>query len=560
MPKSKKKRKSKSASPSLALSPIAIQTTLSEASASLNRGDLETAQRLSKKVLRADAKNVDALGILGNAFADAGQFEDAVRYLERAISIKPTAGTFNDLGIAQAGLGQHQEAVTSYRQSLSAQPNASVVLNNLGLALFELGRTEDAIDSYNQAIAAEPTNPFIRYNLFEALERRNRMTDLQDALDAATAIIGQHPQFALAQASLAKKEKRYQDAVDVLTAVRPDHHGNMILDPKFWRKRAHMLGDLFDRLGDTAQAMAAFKESNQMIDLYERPPGVNKNDYLARIQMLSEFFDQSDISSWPELTPDDDHIDPVFLVGFPRSGTTLLDVIMRGHPDIATLEEYPLISSTVTALQQCRDGEPKAMATLTKDDLTRVRAAYFNERAQHLDSSALNKPIIVDKLPLNLIEAGLIQRIFPNAKFILALRHPCDSVLSCYMHTFKLNSAMANFLNLEDAAHLYDRAFSLWESYRNTLPLSVHEIRYEDIVDDLEGTIRPLIKFLGLEWHDGVLDHTGTAKKSRIDTPSYNQVVEPIYKRADGRWTKYEQVFKDALPLLSHWISKHRYD
>ena len=559
MPKSKKKRKSKSASPSLTLSPIAVQNTLVEANNALGQGDVERALKLAKKVLRAEPRNIDGLGILGNALADGGHYEDAIRYLEKAISIQPSSGRYNDLGIALAGLGQHQNAVDVYRQILAIKPGVSVVLNNLGLAQFELGRTEDAIESYTQAIVAEPTNPFIRYNLFEALERRNRMEDLQKALDDAISVIGLHPQFTLAKASLLKKHKDYEEAASTLTSVRPDQHANMILDQKFWRKRAHMLGDLFDRMGDTVQAMAAFEESNRLIDLYERPAGVTKNDYLARIEMLKAFFEEAEPSTWPTITPSDGMIDPTFLVGFPRSGTTLLDVILRGHPQIATLEEYPLISAAVTALRQSDDGEPKSIATMSEAELSRVRVAYFDERAKHLDDLDQQKPIIVDKLPLNLIEAGLIQRIFPNARFILALRHPCDSVLSCYMHTFKLNSAMANFLTLGDAAHLYDAAFSTWQLYRDKMPISVFEIRYEDIVADMENTVRPLISFLGLDWHDGVLDHTGTARKTRIDTPSYNQVIEPIYKRADGRWTKYASSFEAVMSKLSPWIEKHGY-
>lgn len=560
MPKSKKKRKNKSSSPSLTLSPIAIQNALTEANKALGQGDVEHAQKIARKILRAEPRNADALGILGNALADSGQYNDAIRYLEKAISIHPTSGRYNDLGIAFAGLGQHQDAIDEYLKGLKENPGVSVVLNNLGLAQFELGLTEDAIVSYAKAIKSEPTNPFIRYNLFEALERRNRMEDLQEALNDAISIIGQHPQFAIAAASLLKKQKKHDEAASVLTSVRPDQHANMILDPKFWRKRAYMLGDLYDRLGETDRALAAFEESNRLIDLYERPAGVDKSDYLARISMLRTFFEDNDPLEWPKLIPDDGHIDPTFLVGFPRSGTTLLDVILRGHPDIATLEEHPLISSAVSTLHQCKDSEPTAIQTMSEEDLTRIRAAYFEERSKYLAPSDKDKKIIIDKLPLNLIEAGFIQRTFPNAKFILALRHPCDSVLSCYMHTFKLNSAMANFLALSDAAHLYDEAFSTWQLYCDKMLISAFEIRYEDIVADMENTVRPLISFLELDWDDGVLDHIGTARKTRIDTPSYNQVIEPIYKRADGRWLKYAKAFESLMPRLKPWIDKHGYE
>ena len=168
--------------------------------------------------------------------------------------------------------------------------------------------------------------------------------------------------------------------------------------------------------------------------------------------------------------------------------------------------------------------------------------------------------MLIDKSPLFLTKAVLIQRLFPNARFILALRHPCDVLLSCFMSNFRLNNAMSNFLRLEDAAEFYDLTFQHWERARALFPLNVHTIVYERLVEDVEAEVRPLFDFLGLDWRDEALDHRATAKaRGLITTASYSQVVEPIYKRAAGRWEGYRHHLEPILPVLRPWVEKFGY-
>jgi hypothetical protein len=156
--------------------------------------------------------------------------------------------------------------------------------------------------------------------------------------------------------------------------------------------------------------------------------------------------------------------------------------------------------------------------------------------------------------------ADIIHRVFPNAKFIFSLRHPCDCVLSCFMQTFKPNEAMANFLSLDQAARLYAAVMELWSTYRQKLDLDVHVLKYEDLVQDLESTCKPLLSFLGLEWDDNLHNYQKTAQdRESINTASYHQVIQPLYKQASGRWINYREQMQPVLPILQPWIEAFGY-
>jgi hypothetical protein len=157
-------------------------------------------------------------------------------------------------------------------------------------------------------------------------------------------------------------------------------------------------------------------------------------------------------------------------------------------------------------------------------------------------------------------KAGVIHRLFPDAKFILSLRHPCDCVLSCYMQPFRLNYAMINFLTLQRSAELYHAAMSLWTAYTRVLDLSAYQIRYEDLIEDVPGTCAPLMQFMGLDWREDQANAQQTAlTRGRIATPSYNQVTKPIYKDARGRWGNYRAQMDPVLPLLTPWAERYGY-
>jgi len=158
------------------------------------------------------------------------------------------------------------------------------------------------------------------------------------------------------------------------------------------------------------------------------------------------------------------------------------------------------------------------------------------------------------------VDVGLILRVFPAARFIVAVRHPCDVCLSCFMQDFKMNDVTANFVTLEETAFLYAEVMGLWQHYVRVLPHAYHVVRYEDVVDDFRTETRRLLQFLDLDWDDAVLDYAEHARRrGMITTASYHQVIEPIYRRARYRWRRYARQLEPAIRVLRPHIEYFGY-
>ncbi len=260
------------------------------------------------------------------------------------------------------------------------------------------------------------------------------------------------------------------------------------------------------------------------------------------------------VAAWTKLDLSLSPPSPIFIVGFPRSGTTLLDTLLMNIPSLHVMEEMPVLVEVEAAL-----GDDGRLATLSSDQAQRLRSLYYETIAKVAPAPAGRT--IVDKHPLQMTRMPLIHRLFPDARIVFVERHPCDSVLSCFMSNFQLNHAMLSFVTLDEAARTYDAVFEAWTRAEATLPLRVHRIRYERMVADLEGEMRPLLGFLGLEWDPKVLDNrAAAAKRDHIRTASYSQVTEPIYRRSAGRWERYRRQLEPVLPMLAPWAELMGYE
>ncbi len=248
---------------------------------------------------------------------------------------------------------------------------------------------------------------------------------------------------------------------------------------------------------------------------------------------------------------------PVFLTGFPRSGTTLLDQVLDSHPETQVIEERGLMA--VLQHELASQGPfPGILASLDKAAIEKLRERYYALAGNEIE--ALPGRLLIDKLPLNITNAGLIYRVFPNARFVFALRHPADVCLSCFMQNFRPTDAMANFFSLASTVEFYASAMALWQTYRERLPLTVHTVRYEDLLDDFRGQAGSLLEFLGLGWHDSVAAfHEHARRRARINTPSYHQVSQPLYTDARFRWHRYRAQLEPYLGQLAPWINAFGY-
>jgi len=245
-------------------------------------------------------------------------------------------------------------------------------------------------------------------------------------------------------------------------------------------------------------------------------------------------------------------------VGFPRSGTTLLDTILRSHSKIEVVEEQPTLKAAEALLRSIGYSD-LANNIVPPKLLTDARKTYEAEFYQHIGGYTPGS-VYIDKLPLNLLRVPLIHLLYPQAKFIMALRHPMDTILSCWMQNFKLNPAMANMVDLERVAEFYCVAMKLFKIYRAQYNLSVHQIRYEDLLEGISEEISALLNFLDLDWETQMESYQVTAlKRGRISTPSYSQVVQPIYKDAKFRWLNYEKYLDEYIEQVKPWVNEFRY-
>jgi tetratricopeptide (TPR) repeat protein len=552
-------------------------------------GRLEQADRYYCRVLEIMHDNPDAMHLRGVVALQQGRNDDAADLIQRAIQLDPTCSIFyNNLGNVYKKMGQPQaaiscyrralrlnphyfeayydlanvlqdlkrtkEAVSCYRQALAINPEFAVALNNLGVALNELERKEDALACYRKAIEINPDYLDAYNNLASLLEGQNRLDQAREAVDKALRIDPRSYFAILNFAQLEFRQGNFKEAADLLEElirVRPSE--------EFASRTYTLLGMVYDKLGLYRKAFEAFRKGNarESVLYHARCCEEGRQKDLAWINRLPQYFDSNSVSGWNREPSVDDYPQPIFLVGFPRSGTTLLEQILEAHPKIISMEEKPVLENIIRIVLPGK-GENDDLSSISTHVMTEFRHRYW-KLAQTFIGENFSEKIVLDKLPLNIIYLGFINRFFPDAKVIVALRHPLDTVLSNFIQRYKLNKRMANFLDIESSAQFYIAVMSLYRHFRKVLSMDYTEVRYEDIVLEFESEVRRLLSFLELPWDDNVLRFDVFARSRNINTPSYSQVIKPIYRDSISRWQRYEKQLAPIIPRMSYFIRSFGY-
>lgn len=519
----------------------------------LAEGDADAAAAAFRAALARDPLMAEAFNNLGNAEQKRGRLAEAVESYDRALALAPNnAEALYNKGRALHGLGALGDAVEAYRTAVKLRPDYAKAWRFLGDALAESGAGAEAEASFRKALTLAPDDGETLAALAALQERAGRLEEALATAERALAAQRGHVRAAVAAARCERRLGRTEAGLARLRALPNDN-----LDAEGRAHVAFELGATLDRLRAYDEAYAVYCDANSCAAESPQARAVDRTAMRRLIARLSERFTPEWIASWtpPAATASED---PAFLIGFPRSGTTLLDQILDAHPGLATMEEKPAIDTVRTAVAAMQGGYPEALATLQAPDIERLRRLYFAEVARYVELPPGVR--LVDKMPLNTIDVGLIARLFPKASLLLALRHPCDVVLSGFMQAFKANPAMVQFETLEGSAAFYAAVMDLWRQYERVLTLSVHRIRYEDLIANFEAETRRMLAFLGLPWDHAVLGYAERAKTRTIATPSYHQVVQPIYARSVGRWRNYRGAFADALPLLRPSLAAFGYE
>jgi tetratricopeptide (TPR) repeat protein len=513
------------------------------------------AKKNFEKAILIKPNHAELCNNFGATLIQMGDYTDSIKYLKNAINILPKyAEAYNNLGSVFKELKDYVKSIPLFEKAIQIQPNFIDPYINLGIVFKELGDFTKAIILFQTAIKIHPQNIKAHQNLMESYENLNHEKELKQAILNAKKLINDDPIIRLYESIILYNSNKFLEAKNILEKT-----SFSVKDIKNESKRFLILANCYDRIGDNEKAYNYFVEANNLFLNLRKVNLFDKNRYIKVVKDRVNFFTKPNIKKWNNLKLSNPKRDPIFLVGFPRSGTTLLDTILRSHPLIEVVEEKPIINKLVDLLNKLSNRGLENLETINEAQVEKLRKIYFDT----FDSQIKNKnnsKIYIDKLPLNIVHAGEIVRIFPNAKFIVLLRHPYDCVFSCFMQNFELNDAMANFLNLKDAARLYDYVMSLWIQYLSIFKINYCEVKYENIIKDFKPTVSSVLKFLNLSWNNSVVGYSTTAKeRDNISTPSYNQVTKPLYSHASGRWKRYDNQMSNIDPFLKKWLEKYNY-
>ena len=402
-----------------------------------------------------------------------------------------------------------------------------------------------------KAIDLLPTDSKTWANLATLYERQNKKDDAAKAIAKA---LEQDPENNLALKVSASLEQAEGDREKALTLMT-----QLAQKAATWGQKESIyfeLAQLHDKLGNIDDAYETFTTANQLHRDAAVSRHVDPQTFLSQVTREAEIL-KTNPPEHQAVEPAINPPDPVFLMGFPRSGTTLLDQVLDSHPGAAVMEERPPLADVHSRLTELENDSGQYFTSLDEEQLQVARHYYFQRVVMFMED--FEDKIFIDKQPLGTAKIRIIKLFFPNAKILFSLRHPCDVVLSCFMQRFKINVAMANFYSLEDAAKAYAMVMNLWLASNKGLGLPVHFVRYENLVTDFDTEVGQALEFLGLPWDDRVVNFHEHALGREVRTASLRQVTQPLYTTALARWQRYAKYMEPYMETLQPFIDAFGY-
>ena len=494
-----------------------------------SQGRQPAAEALIRRIVGFDPNNFWATNELVLLLLAKGNLGEAEIHARNAVRIAPSdPQAHNLMGMVLTEAQRPQIGEYHYRRVLELSTSRDpILLANLAWCLKNQGRMAEARTLYEESIAAAPE---IRQTLmgFARLEEADRKFDAAgNILDRMEALWPNDPSTLLSRAILLGRMKQYEEAIDILDGIAQQNHAGKLGPTELLEK-----GRLLDQMGHYDEAFAAFEEGKRL------GRELSGNAYLDQeaeglIRRLQNFFTTPRLQSIPRAAVRGDVAQPIFILGFPRSGTTLVEQTLSAHPRISAGDELPLINDITGIMPRMLNsplGYPEALAELWMGDqrlgLDNLRDYYL----QKIGQMGIVEPgaaWFTDKMPLNETHLGLIGLLFPEAPLIHVIRHPLDVMVSAMSnlltHGFFCASA------LDTAAQHYVRVMELVQHYRAEMTLRYVAVRYEDMVGEQEATVRTMLDFIGEPFDPSCLSFEENRRYAR--TASYAQVTEKLYDR-----------------------------
>ena len=512
----------------LLVSPGSLNRMLQAAKAASDRRDFQQSIELLERARRLDPANLIILFQLGRNYGLCYKFADAESYFERAIRVAPNKA---EILAATGGLavefGDHPMAERFFLRALEQKNVAPAAVARLAELYERLHRTEAAASMAERALH----------------------------MDSACALA------RLIQVRLHRQAGRLAEAEQ---ALRPA----LTCPDREWRTRSYYeLGAIYDRQGRYDDAMSAFLEAKALLQPSARPSVIQDWDSISRyLEEMQNNISAAILERWSESAQK--ILQPsrrlALLGGHARSGTTLLEQVLDSHPDIVSAEETTIFYDYAgTPLRQSLPPNTPMLAGLdgaSPQTLRQARERYFQTMSRCV-GRPLEQCLLIDKNPS--LQAFILYfvRFFPEARLLVAQRDPRDVVLSCFMQPYwTLTTSTVNYLSLEGAAAAYSRVMSVWQTLKPLLKNPWLEVRYEEMVENLESVARRTLDFLGAPWDPRVLGFVETARKKLMRAPTYADVVQPVYQRARGRWRHYQKYLEPHLATLEPFVKAFGYE
>jgi tetratricopeptide (TPR) repeat protein len=457
-----------------------------------------------------------------------------------------------------AGIGEHilrnvEKAKFHYLQAIGLDPKNDSALRHLATLFSEELDTESAIIYFRRSLVLNPRLGDVWAELIELYERANRLDDAQTALTEASRILPNDANILYVLAKLSRRNNDIEKSIATFKKI-----DSRMLHPRFVQSFYFEFANTLDRAGEYDLSYQNFEKGN---DLASRSIRAKQTDFNALDRHMDAIEEWLADGAFVERYEKEEDMgeDLCFLLGFSRSGTTLLDVMLDGHPKAQTLEERSTFEHVAFSIDKQFGGYPFGISSINASEREVLRKQY---RAILLKEGITPNAdgIIVDKMPIRTIHAACIHQLFPRAKFLFALRHPCDVILSNFMQNFAANEAFVHFNTLAESTRIYERVMRIWKTSNDLIPMPVHYVRYEKLVSDTERTLQEVCRFLDLPWVESMGAHQNTLKdRGRIKTSSYHQVFEPVYQRSLNRWQHYRPQLEPHLAKIKPYADYFSY-
>jgi tetratricopeptide (TPR) repeat protein len=500
----------------------------------------ENAIKYYKKAISLNPNYTAAFNNLGNMFRDEKKYKESVEYLKHAVKLNGNLAVgYHNLGLSYKELKDYKNALFCFEKAISINPNLAEPYSDIGVILKNVNQHDKAMNYFKKALSVDPNFFFAKYNigltLKELGEKEEAIKYFEEALSIEPASPETHHNLSLLNSKIKN------------ATIIEKYLSNPALNDNDAAIYHYSLGAIYDKDNNFDNAFMHYHKANQL----ER----KKIDYSTErhslfVDNLIEIYTKSFFNGLK--IQGSDSIVPIFIVGMPRSGTTLVEQIVSSHPDVFGAGELLLLVNSEENIIKQIDSNvpyPKCMTEITDS----IAKDISNQHLSKLEQYSSQSKHVVDKLPHNFLRIGLIKILFPNARIIHCQRDPLDTCVSIFLNRFALPVGNEFTFDLTELAKYYLDYQRLMMHWQSIFSEEIYDMRYEELVHNQENISKELIEYIGLEWDENCLDFYKNERA--VKTMSFHQVRQKIYTGSVKRWKRYQKFLSPLIDI----IEKNKY-